>query len=177
MNNLKSTLGLTCAVVGAIVLLGLSAVVAGPSSTAPSYADDEAAVRDALLKFAVSFEQNDIGMASQVWANDESLLVFESGNANYGWKDYRDRHLVPAMGSMKNTKVSFTEIKIHVAGKTAWATFKYTISADGPDKGKIGRVDFSGIATTVLEHRDGRWQIVHWHSSAPRRATSASSSG
>jgi ketosteroid isomerase-like protein len=171
MNNLKSRLGSACAVVSAIVLVGLSAVVAGPKSIATPYADDEAAVRAALLKFAVSFEQNDIGMASQVWANDESLIVFESGNSNYGWKDYRDRHLVPAMGSMKNTKVGFTDIKIHLAGKTAWATFKYTISADGPDRGKTGRVDFSGIATTVLEQRDGRWQIVHWHSSASRRTT------
>lgn len=132
--------------------------------------DEETAVREALMKSALSFEKNDIAMASQVWANDESLTVFESGHANYGWADYRDHHLVPEMGEMKNTKYGFSDIKIHLAGKTAWATFKYSISADVPDSGKVRHVDGGGLGTAVLEERNGLWQIVHWHSSAPRRA-------
>ena len=176
MKNLRSIYGWGVAMTSAIVLVGLVTFVASFKSTAAAYTDDEVAVRDALLKFAVSFEQNDIGMASQVWANDESLIVFESGHANYGWTDYRDHHLVPAMAGMKNTKIGFTDLKIHLAGKTAWATFKYTISANGPDKGETRHMDFSGIGTAVLEQRDGRWQIVHWHSSAPRRAPPASTS-
>ena len=135
-----------------------------------AHAGDEAAVRDALMKSALSFEKNDLPMASQVWANDESLTVFEQGHANYGWADYRDHHLVPEMGEMKNTRYAFSDIKIHLANKTAWATFKYTISADVTDTGKIRHVDGSGLGTAVLEERNGRWQIVHWHSSAPRRA-------
>jgi len=141
-----------------------------------AHADDEAAVRDALMKSAVSFEKNDIAMASQVWANDESLTVFESGHANYGWVDYRDHHLVPEMGEMKNTRYGFTDIKIHLAGKSAWATFKYAISADVGETGKMRHVDGGGLGTAVLEQRDGRWQIVHWHSSAPRRAPAVNAS-
>src|SRR6266511_259371 len=137
---------------------------------------EEAAVNDALMKSAVSFEKNDLPMASQVWVNDESLTIFESGHANYGWADYRDHHLVPEMGEMKNTKYAFSDIKIHLAGKTAWATFKYTISADVGEAGKTRHVDGGGLGTAVLEQRDGRWQIVHWHSSAPRRAPAATSS-
>jgi len=56
------------------------------------------------------------------------------------------------------------------AGKTAWATLKYTISADVMDNGKSRHVDGGGLGTAVLEKRDGQWRIVHWHSSAPRRA-------
>ena len=142
----------------------------GIAYRAYAHGDDEAAVSDALMKSALSFEKNDLAMASQVWANDESLTVFEQGHANYGWADYRDHHLVPEMGEMKNTKYAFSDIRIHLAGKTAWATFKYTISADVIDTGKIRHVDGSGLGTAVLEKRNGRWQIVHWHSSAPRRA-------
>jgi ketosteroid isomerase-like protein len=130
----------------------------------------EAAVRDVLLKSASSFEKNDVATATKVWANDESLTVFESGHANYGWADYRDNHLVPEMDEMKNTKYAFSDIKIHLAGKTAWATFKYTISADVTDNGKSRHVDGSGLGTAVLEQRDDQWRIVHWHSSAPRRS-------
>jgi len=74
------------------------------------------------------------------------------------------------MREMKNTKYAFSDIKIHLAGNTAWATLKYTISADVMDNGKPRHVDGGGLGTAVLEKRDGQWRIVHWHSSAPRRA-------
>lgn len=135
--------------------------------------NDEAAVREVLLMSASSFERNDVATAAKVWVNDESLTVFESGHANYGWADYRDHHLVPEMGEMKNTRYGLTDIKIHLAGKTAWATFKYSISADVADNGKMRHVDGGGLGTAVLEKRNGRWQIVHWHSSAPRRTPAA----
>ena len=173
MENPTSKLGLCVAMASAIVLVGLAAFVASSTSTAAAHADDEAAVRDALMKSALSFEKNDVAMASQVWANDESLTVFESGHANYGWTDYRENHLVPEMGEMKNTKYGFSDIKIHVAGNTAWATLKYTISADVTDNGKTRHVEGGGLGTAILEKRDGRWQIVHWHSSAPRRTPPA----
>lgn len=53
-----------------------------------------------------------------------------------------------------------------------WATFKYTISAD------IGtrHVDGGGLGTAVLEKRGQQWQIVHWHTSAPRRAAAPAAS-
>ena len=155
-----------------IALLVVITLVATIAYQATAHADEEAAVRDALMKSAVSFEKNDLAMASQVWANDESLTIFESGHANYGWADYRDHHLVPEMGEMKNTKYAFSDIKIHVAGKTAWVTLKYTISADVTDNGKLRHVDGGGLGTAVLENREGQWRIVHWHSSAPRRAPS-----
>ena len=173
MKNLKRKLDLVVAMASAVVLAGLVAFVASSKSTATAYADDEGAVRDALLKSAASFEKNDLAMASQVWANDESLTVFESGHANFGWADYRDHHLVPEMGEMKNTRYGFSDIKIHLAGKTAWATFNYTIAADVMDNGKQRHIDGGGLGTAVLEDRNGRWKIVHWHSSAPRRAPAA----
>ena len=61
---------------------------------------------------------------------------------------------------------SFTDIKVRLAGNTAWATFKYAISADLKER----HVEGNSLATAVLEKRDGRWLIVHWHSSSPRRA-------
>ena len=149
-----------------------TAVSIGCRQTAFGQSSDEAAVREALLNSASSFEKNDLAAATQVWANDESLTVFESGHANYGWADYRDNHLGPEMREMKNTKYAFSDIKIHLAGKTAWTTFKYTISADVTDNGKQRHVDGGGLGTAVLEQRDGQWRIVHWHSSAPRRAPS-----
>lgn len=136
------------------------------SAIAQGQSDGEAAVRRVLVEDAAAFERGDIASLDRIWANDESVLVFESGHANYGWTDYRDNHLVPEMKEIKNTKYTLTDIKVHMAGTTAWATFKYAIAGD------IGtrHIDSGGLGTAVLEQRDNRWQIVHWHSSAPRRA-------
>jgi ketosteroid isomerase-like protein len=157
-----------------LAVVAISSIVFGVAHQYPAVAQgsDEAAIREALLKSASTFEKNDLLGASSVWATDESLTIFESGHANYGWADYRDNHLVPEMGEMKNTKYAFSDIKIHQAGKTAWATLKYTISADVMENGKSRHVDGGGLGTAVLENRERQWRIVHWHSSAPRRARS-----
>ena len=162
----KSLGGRTSLVIALILILVVSLTIS-LRRTATAHGDDERAVRDALLQNASGFERNDLMMVQKVWANDESVTVFESGHANYGWADYRDHHLVPEMAEFKNTSYTLSDIKVHVAGRSAWATFKYAISGDLPER----HVEGSGLGTAVLEERDGRWLIVHWHSSsAPRRA-------
>ena len=156
------------------LVLTVFGLIAAVAYDATAHADDEAAVHDALLKSASSFEKNDLAIASQVWAGDESLTVFEQGEANYGWADYRDNHLAPEMAEIKNTKYQLTDINVHLAGKTAWATFKYTISGDVTENGKSRHIDGGGLGTAILEKRKGHWQIVHWHSSAPRRVPAPS---
>jgi ketosteroid isomerase-like protein len=141
----------------------LFSVVLAASSTAQS--KDEKAVADVLLKNTSSFEKNDVATLDQIWANDEAVTVFENGYANYGWLDYRNNHLLPEMQEMKNLKYGSSDVKIKLSGKTAWATFKYTISGDMNGR----HFDSGGLGTAILEKRDGRWQIVHWHTSAPRR--------
>ena len=135
-------------------------------STAAAHGDDEKAVREALLANASGFERNDLAALNKVWANDESVTVFENGSANYGWADYRDRHLVPEMAEMKNTRYILSDIKPKISGKTAWATFKYSISADLKER----HVEGGGLGTAVLEERNGKWQILHWHTSSTRRS-------
>ena len=157
MRNLKTALFLWLIVGGVLA-----------SATAAS-GDNETAVRDMLLKNAAGFEGKDLKTLNQVWAQDEAVTFFENGHANYGWADYRDHHLMPEMAEMNNTKYAITDIKPKIAGATAWATFKYTISADL----KEGHVEGSGLGTAVLERRSGRWQIVHWHTSSPRRQSTA----
>lgn len=136
---------------------------------AAAHDNDEAAVRKVLLQNAAAFEQNDLATLNKVWANDESVTVFESGHANYGWSDYRDHHLVPEMKEFKNVKYTLSDIKVKVAGKTAWATYQYALAGDIKDR----HVDVSGLGTAILEERGGSWQIVHSHTSAARRAPAA----
>ena len=126
------------------------------------------AVTDVLTKEAQAVEKGDLAALDKIWANTEDVTVFESGHANYGWNDYRNSHLAPELKEFKNTKYTFSDLKVKVDGKTAWATFKYKLTAEIEAR----KIESGGLATAILEKRDGKWRIVHWHSSAPRRAPS-----
>ena len=89
----RKGLNLAAALVAVLTIALVTGVSLSWQQTALGKGNDEAAVREALLKSASSFAQNDMTRAAQVWVNDESLTVFESGHANYGWADYRDNHL------------------------------------------------------------------------------------
>lgn len=147
----------------ALAAFALLAVAGVRTSAAQDPAEQ---VREVLLKNAAGFERGDMAALNAIWANDEWVTVFESGHANYGWADYRDHHLAPEVKEMKNAKYTLSDIKAKVAGATAWATFKYALSADMGAR----RVEAAGLGTAVLEKRGEQWKIVHWHTSAPRRA-------
>jgi ketosteroid isomerase-like protein len=121
--------------------------------------DDVKAVTDVLTREATAVEKGDFAALDKIWTNSEDVTVFESGHANYGWTDYRNSHLAPELKEFKNTKYAFSDLKVKVDDKTAWATFKYALEAS------IGarNIQSGGLGTAILEKRDGRWQIVHWH--------------
>lgn len=154
-----------------IILFGAGvtvAILSNPPISAQT--SEENTVRQILQREAAAVEKGDLAALDKIWANDESVTVFESGHANYGWSDYRNNHLAPELKEFKNTKYSFSDLKVKVDGRTAWATFKYSLAAEVGTRS----VQSGGLGTAVLEKRDGRWQIVHWHSSAPRRQPSPS---
>ena len=151
-----------------LLMIGAGVVADSVYTTVSAQSDEVKAVTDVLTREARAVEKGDLAALDKIWANSEDVTVFESGHANYGWTDYRNSHLAPELKEFKNTKYAFSDLKVKTSGNLALATFKYTLSADLGTR----RVDSAGLGTAVLEKRDGRWQIVHWHSSAPRRAPS-----
>ena len=104
------------------------------------------AVTDVMTKEAQAVEKGDLAALDKIWANTEDVTVFESGHANYGWNDYRNSHLAPELKEFKNTKYTFSDLKVKVDGKTAWATFKYKLTAEiearkieSGDEGRVRR--------------------------------------
>ncbi len=128
------------------------------------------AVTDVLTREAAAVEKGDLAALDKIWANSEDVTVFESGHANYGWTDYRDSHLGPELKAFKNTKYSFSDMKVKISGAMALATFKYNLAADFKER----RIDSAGLGTAVLEKQNGKWRIIHWHSSTPPRRASPS---
>ncbi len=154
------------------VLTGAGAIAFTLHGVVSAQTDEVKAVTDVMTREALAVEQGDLAALDKIWANTEDVTVFESGHANYGWNDYRNTHLGPELKEFKNTKYSFSDMKVKVDGKTAWVTFKYSLAAEMGTR----KVESGGLGTAVLEKREGKWRIVHWHSSAPRRAPAPAAS-
>ena len=93
------------------IILALT-IFAAVGAIASAQTAEEKAVRDVLTKEAAAVEKGDLAALDKIWANDESVTVFESGHANYGWTDYRDNHLTPELKEFKNTKYAFSDLKV-----------------------------------------------------------------
>jgi len=152
------------------IVVGAGVIAFSLDEDVSAQTDEVKAVTDVLMREAVAVEKGDLAALDKIWANTEDVTVFESGHANYGWNDYRNTHLAPELKEFKNTKYSFSDLKVKVEGKTAWATFKYSLAAEMGTR----KIESGGLGTAVLEKREGKWRIVHWHSSAPRRAPAPS---
>jgi ketosteroid isomerase-like protein len=141
------------------ILFGLPASVAGAASTGVLTSAD-AAVQKQLIASAHAFERHDLTALAATFVNDESLTIFEGGEVNRGWRDYRDNHIKPELSEILIVRYSLSAIESHVVGSTAWAIFRYHIKGSTAKR----QFDSSGIGTAILEKRAGSWRIVHWHS-------------
>jgi ketosteroid isomerase-like protein len=132
----------------------------------PAQSKDEADVTSIIKANAVAFATNDLPTMERIWANSEDVVIFEGGRANYGWTDYRDNHLAPEMKEIQNAKFEFTDIKAKVSKDLAFATMKYYIAGDVEGK----HFESRGVGTAVLEKIGGKWKLVHFHTSSPRKS-------
>lgn len=164
--------------------LVLSAIVAPAAASAPandgtrsstaapaaSMSDSTDAIATLRAVFAAA-ERGDLLALDSLYAG-ESLTVVEGAGINRGWADYRDHHLGPEIKVMKNFVYRPEEIEVHVAGTTAWTTFRYTLKADMNGRS----IDNVGRGTAILIRRgtaaNGRWVVRHIQTSSRARRAS-----
>jgi len=152
--------------IGAL-FLGFIPLAAG-AATQPDPSADKLAVQAQLIASAAAFEHHDLAALAKTYVNDSSLTIFEGGEVNKGWVDYRDNHIKPELAEIKVVHYTLTEIGTHIEGNTAWATFNYHIAGSTEKR----TFDSFGIGTAILQKSDGIWRIVHWHSTkSPKRPT------
>lgn len=113
-----------------------------------------AAVAEALRSMFAAAERGDLKALDSIYAGD-SLIVIEGAGVNRGWTDYRDNHLAPELKEFRNFRYRPFEIEARVSGNVAWATYRYALTADLPDR----KADMVGRGTAVLERRGNRWVV------------------
>ncbi len=142
----------------ALVLLSL-ALPAPSTAQAP---DDEAEVRALLESVPGLVSAGDFEELDSFYAPGRGVHIIEGAGVDHGWEEYRDHHLKPEFEAFENTQFRYFAVEPQVRGDVAYASFRYELSADTAEHGHI---DFEGRGTAILERMDGRWKIVHQHTS------------
>ncbi len=152
---------LVCAAAASLVATGCTierADVRTPSGEPPEA--DTARVGKVVDEIARSFERGDLASLDTLY--HDSVTVFEGANVDRGWLAYRDGHLAPELEMLAERRMQVDDLRVRLAGSTAWATFSYRLAAvaDGEP------VSARGVGTLVLRRLGGRWLVVHSHTSA-----------
>lgn len=135
-----------------------------PAQERASRGADEEAVSDVVRALAANIEAQRIEALDTLFAPGRDVHIVEGSGVNHGWAEYRDDHLVPELEEMDDLSYRYHGVEPQVRGDVAWASFQYELGADFPDE----RVELEGRGTAILERLDGRWRVVHLHTSGRR---------
>jgi len=126
----------------------------------------EKEIRTWIQSYDAAFNSKDLERLAAFY--DAEVTIFEGGETNNGWVDYRDNHIGPELKEMENLEFSHGEVAPHVLAedRSAYVTAEYRLKAkiEGKD------IDATGLETLVLlKAGDGAWKIRHSHTSSRRR--------
>jgi ketosteroid isomerase-like protein len=143
----------------AVALIGLAAACA--SAPRAGGGDPAPAIRSVLDAQVEAWNRADLdGFMDGYWRSED--LVFTSGgHVQRGWQTTLDRYRA-SYGNSPETmgRLSFSDLEIHpLADGAAWALGRWRLDYEGRDP-------LGGIFSLVFRRVDGRWLIVHDHTSS-----------
>lgn len=147
-----------------LLITGLSFALAHVA-LAQAQAPDTTAVRRVVAAIAEMTQAGNVAALDTLFAPDAWVRVIEGAGVNNGWVDYRDHHLKPELERFRNFRLRYFDVESQVRGNVAWAALRYEVAFDSPQ----GHTESEGRGTVILEKRDGRWVVVHRHTSGRRR--------
>lgn len=134
-------------------------------------AADEAAIATILQEVERGWETGDGQPFRAHFLDFDGARYFESGGQNVGLDDLVLHHVEPEKHAIEGLEVDFLDVTPHFEGDFAW------VLADTRVAGKVLRtgemLDRTGFATFLLRQVDGKWKVVHTHSSTRPRKTRA----
>lgn len=128
------------------------------------YISEEKKIKLILENWMVDTENKNLEGVEKIFENNELFMVWQTSNEIKRWEDYK-QHLLDIFPIYKQMSFPITKqiIKISRSGDVAWFFLIADFigkKADGTNT-SIRDMRLSG----VLERINGRWLIVHYHSS------------
>jgi ketosteroid isomerase-like protein len=143
----------------------LTLLVPGKTVAAQATVSDEEQIRAILQKYAISVDNADVALASDIWSHDPGVtFIFPLGTA-HGFEQIADQVYIGAMRDMfSKRELILHQPVVHVYADAAWSEMTWTFHATRKDGSAITT---EGRETQVYHKEQGTWRIVHVHYSGP----------
>ncbi len=128
-----------------------------PSGQPPEV--DSTSVRLVMEAVASAYESGDLAALDTLYHDD--VTAVEGTRLSSGRAGYVADHLAPQIGSLDDRNFQLHDISVRLARNVAWSTYRFNLA--GTRSGE--RVETRGVGTMILQKSQGRWQIVHVHTS------------
>ncbi|KST65553.1 YybH family protein [Mastigocoleus testarum] len=103
---------------------------------------------------------------AEFYLNDPKLVIYDATPLKYqGWKEFKAGIQTHLFGKLNHFKLTAND-DLHATrhDNLVWVTFTYHLSAETKNGQSI---ETEGRQTDLWEKHNGKWAIVHEHTSAP----------
>ena len=94
----------------------------------------------------------------------EGARYIESGGQNAGLTDLIEHHVEPEGDEFNDFELNLSNVETHVEGDFAWAIAEVELQATV--KSDQREIHYRGYETYLFRRIDGKWMIIHTHSSS-----------
>lgn len=121
--------------------------------------DESEAVRKVLLSQVDAWNRGSIEEFMEGYSKTDTLSFFSGKNDTRGWQQMLDRYRSRYQGEGREMgRLSFTDLEIEILSTTsAYVRGKWNLNLRD---GAVG-----GLFTLILKKQDGKWRVVHDHTS------------
>lgn len=133
----------------------------------PNPVAEKAAIKLLLQKYIIANETGNIGIIEEIWANDSSVYTIgtDRNEELIGYEAIKSK-FVNQFNMFENTYISARDQVIYLSPgcNSAWfsTVLQYNFTVEDTPR-EYSDLRFTGF----VEKRDGKWQFVHTHLSAP----------
>lgn len=148
------------AALAALVLCAAGAAAcASRGSGAPGAADARAAITAVLERQVDAWNAGDLEAFMDGYWRSPDLVFTSGGEVQRGWQTTLDRYRAAYGGSPETMgRLSFSDLEVHPLGPgAAWVLGRWGLAGERPA---------GGVFSLVFREIDGRWVIVHDHTSS-----------
>ena len=133
-----------------------------PSVPNTGSAQDIAAIKDVIHKYADSITNYDLKEAAEIWQTDDRTTFVHPRGNEYGWKAIRDHFYGNTMHDHFSKRHLYVKnINVQVYGDMAVAVFYWDFPAVYRSDGT--EITTHGRETQVYNRTNTGWKIVHVH--------------
>ncbi|MEJ2152138.1 MAG: DUF4440 domain-containing protein [Gemmatimonadota bacterium] len=133
------------------------AITRNPDISGEARRSTKTAIAEVLDTQVEAWNRGDLESFMEGYWNSPDLVFTSGGRVQRGWQTTLDRYRA-AYGERTETmgRLRFTDLEVHeLERESAWALGRWRLETDGEPRG--------GVFSLVFRRIDGRWLIVHDH--------------